>query len=320
MKKIVILDGFTTNPGDLSWEKLESLGDVTVYDRTAPDEVISRSKNAEMLIVNKVLMTAEVMAQLPSLQYIGLTSTGTNVVDLPYAKEHGIVVTNVPAYSSDSVAQLVFAMMLEHFIKVQRQSDSVYAGDWVNSVDFSYYNSTLIEAAGKVMGIIGFGEIGMRVAKIANAFGMSVLINSRTKKDLSMLENAEWVSQEEVFKKSDVLSIHCPLTDETGGLINKDNLSLMKKTAILINLSRGGVVVEQDLADALNADQIAGAALDVLSTEPPKSDNPMLSAKNCIITPHTAWATYEARERLVGVVVENVKAYLDGTPINNVTV
>ncbi len=311
---IVVLDGYTTNPGDLNWEKLHSLGNCTIYDRTAPTEIVERASGAEIILINKVLITKEIIAQLPKAKYIGLLSTGVNVVDLAAAKEHGIIVTNVPAYSTHSVAQLVFALLFEITHHVGQHSDDVRNGKWSAHKDFTFWDFSLIELSGKTMGIVGFGNIGQAVAKIANALGMNVQVFTRSQKPHD--DNIRFVDSETLFKTSDVLSLHCPLTEQTKNIINAKNLSLMKPSAILINTSRGGVVDEQALAEALNNDRLAGAGLDVLSTEPPQKNNPLLSAKNCIITPHFAWATREARIRLINVVIENVRAFLNGTPIN----
>lgn len=288
--KIVILDAHTTNPGDLSWDFLNKYAEeVVIYERTAPSEVIERAKGAEVLIINKtVLNKAELDALAPELKYIGLQSTGYNVVDLEAAVKHGVTVCNIPAYSTNAVAQQVFAFILHFANQVDLHSESVHNGDWCACPDFCYWNAPLSELNGKILGIIGFGSIGSRVAEIGEAFGMRILVYSRTKKDLSGFKTAENVDLDTLLKNSDFITCHCPLTPETTGLINKKTLSAMKQTAVLINTSRGPVVDEQALADALNADKISGAAVDVLSAEPATRDNPLLSAKNCIITPHIA--------------------------------
>lgn len=315
--KIVVLDGYTLNPGDLSWDSLAKLGTVEVFDRTPPDKVLSRSKGTEILLTNKTILTQDHIKSLPELKYVGVLATGYNVIDARAAKDRGITVTNIPAYSTDSVAQLTFALILELCFHVQKHSDSVMRGDWCRSVDFSYRDWPLMELTSKTLGIIGFGTIGKKVADIASSFGMNVLAYSRTRTDQSGRRNFSWAATpEEIFIKSDFLSIHTPLTAETNDLVNAGSLELMKNTAFLINTSRGPVINEKDLAEALNSGMIAGAGLDVLSTEPPSFDNPLLKAKNCIITPHIAWATYEARSRLMDIAVENVRAFISGTPVN----
>ncbi len=318
--KIVILDAHTTNPGDLSWDFLNKYAEeVVIYERTAPSEVIERAKGAEVLIINKtVLNKAELDALAPELKYIGLQSTGYNVVDLEAAVKHGVAVCNIPAYSTNAVAQQVFAFILHFANQVDLHSESVHNGDWCACPDFCYWNAPLSELNGKILGIIGFGSIGSKVAEIGEAFGMRILVYSRTKKDLSGFKTAENVDLDTLLKNSDFITCHCPLTPETTGLINKKTLSAMKQTAVLINTSRGPVVDEQALADALNADKISGAAVDVLSAEPATSDNPLLSAKNCIITPHIAWAAKETRARLISILEENLNAYLNGKPQNKV--
>lgn len=318
--KIVILDAHTTNPGDLSWDFLNKYAEeVVIYERTAPSEVIERAKGAEVLIINKtVLNKAELDALAPELKYIGLQSTGYNVVDLEAAVKHGVAVCNIPAYSTNAVAQQVFAFILHFANQVDLHSESVHNGDWCACPDFCYWNAPLSELNGKILGIIGFGSIGSRVAEIGEAFGMRILVYSRTKKDLSGFKTAENVDLDTLLKNSDFITCHCPLTPETTGLINKKTLSAMKQTAVLINTSRGPVVDEQALADALNADKISGAAVDVLSAEPATRDNPLLSAKNCIITPHIAWAAKETRARLISILEENLNAYLNGKPQNKV--
>jgi len=316
--KIVVLDGFAANPGDLSWDGIRELGDVTVYERTPASLTVERAQGAEAIFTNKTLITKEVMEQLPDLKYVGVLATGYNVVDVACAKEKGITVTNIPAYSTDSVAQMVFSLLLELCQHAQRHSDAVYNGDWTNSKDFCFWNYPLVELAGKTMGIIGFGGIGQKVAQIAYAFGMKVIAYNPRKKEYEH-ENFRWAALEEVFAEADVISLHCPLFPETKGLVNKKTISLMKKTAFIINTSRGPVIEEKDLADALNGGRIAGAGVDVLSTEPPKADNPLLSAKNCVITPHIAWASLEARTRLMKIATENLRAFQQGTPVNVVS-
>jgi len=311
--KIVVLDGHTMNPGDLSWEDLERLGECAVYERTPPERVVERAAGAEIVLTNKVVLDGAVMARLPALKYIGVLATGYNVVDTAAARERGIVVTNVPAYSTRSVAQLVMALVLELAHHVGHHARTVREGRWTASKDFAYWDWPLVELDGLVMGIVGFGQTGRAVADLARAFGMRVLVHTRTP---TAGPGVEFVDLETLLRQSDVVSLHCPLTPETEGLVNAKRLVLMKPTAFLINTSRGPVVNERDLADALNSGRIAGAGLDVLSTEPPKADNPLLAAKNCFITPHTAWATHAARERLMRTVVENVQAFLAGRPQN----
>lgn len=314
--KIVVLDGYTLNPGDLTWDKLKCLGEVVLYDRTPEDKIIERSKGAEVLITNKTLLKEEIMKHLPELKYIGVLATGYNVVDTVAANKRNIIVTNVPAYSTMSVAQLVFALLLELCHHVQRHSDSVMAGKWAQSIDFCYSDFPLIELSGKTFGIIGFGNIGKKVADIASVFGMNIIVASRHPEDQPERKSFRWAEISEVLAQADVVSIHCPLTPETNGLINSESLKRMKSSAFLINTSRGPVVVEHDLADALNKGIIAGAGIDVLSIEPPAGDNPLLKAKNCIITPHIAWATREARARLMDIALSNVAAFLSGKPVN----
>lgn len=318
--KIVILDAHTTNPGDLSWDFLNNYADeVVIYERTAQSDVIKRGKGADILIINKtVLGKEELNALAPELKYIGLQSTGYNVVDLESATNNGITVCNIPAYSTNAVAQQVFAFILHFANQVDLHSESVHKGGWCACPDFCYWNVPLSELNGKTLGIIGFGSIGSRVAEIGEAFGMNILVNSRTKKDLSEFRTAENVDLNTLLEKSDFITCHCPLTPETTGLINKETISKMKKSAVLINTSRGPVVDENALSEALNNDEISGAAVDVLSIEPAKCDNPLLSAKNCIITPHIAWAAKETRARLVDILEENLKCYLNGNPQNKV--
>lgn len=319
--KIVILDAYTANPGDLSWDGLKALGEVEVYDRTSPSEVLSRAEGAEALLVNKVKITREVIESLPSLRYIGVLATGYNVVDLDAAKEHGIVVTNVPAYSTMSVAQMVFAHILNITNSVAHYSAEVDSGRWASSKDFCFYDSGLTELDGKTMGVVGLGNIGMAVARIGMALGMNVMAFSRkTEVELRELGIQKASTYEELFSASDILSLHCPLTYDTHHLVNAERLSLMRPGAILINTGRGPLVDEQALADALSAGRIAGAALDVLGDEPPGQENPLVSLPNCYITPHIAWATVEARERLIKIVADNIKAFIMGKPVNVVNV
>lgn len=314
--KLVVLDGHTLNPGDLSWDGLKHFGHLEVHERTSAAAVLERCKGAEIVFTNKTPLKEDVLAQLPDLKYIGVLATGYNVVDVDFARSVGIKVANVPGYGTASVVQLTFSLLFELCLHVQRHSDSVFKGDWVASTDFCYWNYPLIELESKTLGIIGFGSIGQKVADVASALGMNVVAHSRTQTDQSHRKNFKWTSLDELLRDSDAVSIHCPLFPDTQNLINKDTLKLMKKSAFLLNTSRGPIVNEQDLADALNAGLIAGAGLDVLSVEPPASNNPLLSAKNCLITPHIAWATKEARARLMAIVEQNLAAYFKGNPVN----
>lgn len=314
---IVVLDGYALNPGDLEWGKMAELGDLTVYDRTPADHILERSAGAEILLTNKTPLTAEVMAQLPELRYIGVLATGYNIVDVSYAGGRGIIATNVPAYSTYSVAQFTFALLLELCHRVQWHSDAVYDGEWTRSPDFSLIKFPQVELFNKTLGIIGFGSIGAKVAMMAEAFGMRVITVERGKRYPHT--DLEYVELSELLEQSDVVTLHCPLTAETSGLIDAAALRRMKPSALLLNTSRGGLIIESDLAVALQEGWIAGAAVDVLSTEPPLDDNPLWQAKNCIVTPHIAWATREARSRLMDTAVHNVRAFLEGRPLNAVT-
>ena len=315
--KIVVLDGYCLNPGDLSWEDMASLGDLRVYDRTSPAELLNRAEGAEVLITNKTLITGNDMEVLPELKYIGVLATGYNVVDVESAKEKGIVVTNIPAYSTNSVAQMVFAHLLNITQRVGHYACMNRQGTWSDNADFCYWDTELIELNGKWMGIIGFGNIGQATARIALSFGMKVgVFTSKAQSELP--EGVKKMSLEEIFKNCDVVSLHCPLTPFTQEMVNAERLNLMKPNAILINTGRGPLINEQDLADALNAGKILAAGLDVLSTEPPLSTNPLLSARNCFITPHIAWATKEARIRLMKIAVNNLNEFMKGNIINNV--
>jgi glycerate dehydrogenase len=317
--KIVVLDGYTLNPGDLSWDRLFTLGEVVLYDRTSEDKIFERAAKAEALITNKTPLTEDILERLSNLKYIGVLATGYNIVDTAAAKKRNIIVTNVPSYSTQSVAQLTFALLLELCHHVQKHSDSVMNGKWADSVDFSFWDFPLIELSGKTLGIIGFGNIGKKVADIAYAFGMNIVAYSRNQTDQSDRKNFRWAELNEVLAQADIVSIHCPLLQETKGLINAESFKRMKRSAFLLNTSRGPVVVETDLADALNNGIIAGAAIDVLSNEPPAKDNPLFKAKNCLITPHIAWATKEARVRLMDIAVNNLAAFINGQPINVVS-
>ncbi len=315
--KIVNLDGYTTNPGDLSWEGIKRFGDYTVYDRTPADKVIERAKGANILIINKTVVTREILDALsPELEYIGLQSTGYNVVDCDYARKLGITVCNIPAYSTKAVAQLVFAFILLVTNEVALHSDAVKNGEWCTCPDFCFWKTPLTELDSKIIGIIGFGSIGRRVAKLAEAFDMKVLAYAPRPKDKGELKTVEFVDLDTLLKNSDIITCHCPLTEETKGMINAENISKMKKSAIFINTSRGPVVDEKALADALNSEKIKAACLDVLETEPALESNPLLKAKNCYITPHIAWAAHETRARLLKILEENIEAYLCGKPQN----
>jgi glycerate dehydrogenase len=311
--KIVVLDGYTANPGDLSWQALEACGPCSIYDYTQPEEIIARAQGADILITNKAILDSRVINALPDLRYIGVTATGYNVVDVAAAKARNIVVTNVPSYGKTAVAQGVFALLLELTNHAGHHSHTVKDGRWSKNRDFCYWDYPLIELDGLTMGIIGFGSIGQEVAKRARAFGMKVIAATRTPKQT---EGIEFCSMDDVFARSDILSLHCSLTDETRGLINKNSLARMKPSALLINTARGLLVDEQALADALNAGRLAGAGLDVLAVEPPVADNPLFKAKNCLITPHHSWATIAARKRLIDTTVSNVRAFLEGRAVN----
>ncbi len=314
--KIVVLDGYTLNPGDLSWDELSNMGELTVHDRTPPAEIVERAKDAEVVFTNKAPVSKETINQLDKLKYIGVMATGYNIIDIQTAKQKNIIVSNVPGYSTDSVAQLCFALLLELTYHVQRHSDAVQEGKWARSADFCFWDFPLIELAGKSIGIIGFGTIGQRVADIATAFGINIIAQSRTKTDQSNRRNFKWAELEELLRESDVISIHCPLTPETKEMINERTLSLMKSSAFLINTSRGPIINDHHLANALNKGVIAGAGIDVLSTEPPNADNPLFVAKNCLITPHIGWATKEARSRLMNITINNLKSFINGEPVN----
>lgn len=316
---LVVLDGYTLNPGDLSWEELKkTAGGAVVYDRTPKELIVERAKDAELVLTNKTPLTAETIKQLPKLRYIGVLATGYDVVDVAAAAERGIVVTNIPAYSTDSVAQLVFALLLELCHHAGLHNEAVRGMEWSNQPDFCFWKTPLVELKGKTFGIIGYGTIGEQTAQIAAAFGMRVLAHNRSRKGKTDLPGFAWAEMEEILAEADVVSLHCPLTDETAGMINKETIAKMKKTAFLINTARGKLIVEEDLADALNEGRIAGAGLDVLSSEPPEPDNPLLRARNCVITPHIAWATKEARSRLMETAVLNVSRFLAGDPIHQV--
>jgi glycerate dehydrogenase len=317
--KIAVLDGYCLNPGDLSWDGLRRFGEVEVFDRTRVDEVASRAAGAELVFTNKTPLPGYLLEQLPKLRYIGVLATGYNVVDVDAARARGVIVTNIPTYGTASVAQFVFALLLELCHNVRLHADAVRAGEWSHNADWSFWKSPLVELAGKTMGVIGFGRIGRHVGRIADAMGMRVIANDTYHGDEPSYAGFRWAGVEELLAESDVVSLHSPLFPETRGMINARSLALMKPTAFLINTSRGPLVVDQDLADALNSGKLAGAGLDVLSVEPPAEDNPLLQARNCLVTPHIAWATREARARLMDLVVENVGSFLAGEPRNVVT-
>lgn len=311
--KITVLDGYTENPGDLSWDWLEALGECNVYERTPTELIAERCEGCDIVITNKTPLRKSLLETLPELKYIGLLSTGFNIVDWEYCKEKGIPVCNIPSYSTNAVAQLVFALILEHTNAVAIHSKSVHSGEWSACRDFCYWKTPLYELDGKTLGIIGFGKIGKAVAKIASAFGMKVLASTNHP---APFENVEFCSRDELLERSDFVSLHCPLTLQTEKMVNADFLSKMKKNAVLINTSRGQVVDENALVDALKNGVIAGAGLDVLENEPPKSDCPLFGLDNCYITPHIAWAGFETRARLMKICRENVEAFLSGKPIN----
>lgn len=312
MLKLTILDGHAVNPGDLPWDSFKKYADIAVYERSQPEQIVERIGNSDAVFLNKINITEEILSKCPNLKYIGVLATGYNVIDLEAARKHNVTVTNIPSYSTDSVAQHVFAMITYFTNHVAIHDESVHNGDWISCPDFCYWKAPLMELTGKTLGIFGFGNIGKKVSKIAEAFGMNVICCTRTQKPDMPVS----VSFEELLKQSDFISLHAPLTEQTKNIINKDSIKLMRKSAYLINTARGGFVVEQDLADALNNDEIAGYAADVLLSEPMNKNNPLLKAKNCIITPHIAWAPLETRARLQGIALENLKAWLNGTPQN----
>jgi len=314
--KIVVLDGYTLNPGDLVWAGLEKLGQVTVYDRTPKDKIVERVGDATIIYTNKTPLTKELFDQMPHVKFVGVLATGYNVVDTDAAKAKGIVVTNIPTYGTTAVAQFTFALLLEMCHHVWAHHEEVKKGAWTNCPDFCFWNYPLIELADKTMGIIGFGRIGQSVAKIAQALGLKVLAyDNYPNKELEN-ESLKIVDLDTLLANSDVISLHCPLFESTKGIINKNSIAKMKDKVMIINTSRGPLIVEEDLAEALNAEKIGYAAVDVVSTEPIKLDNPLLSAKNCIITPHIAWAPKESRDRLMNIGVDNLVKYLSGNPVN----
>lgn len=314
--KIVILDGYAVNPGDISWAALEEYGEIVLYDNTPADQVVQRIGDAEIVFTNKTPLTKETFDACPSVRYVGVLATGYNVVDVASAVDKGIVVTNIPSYGTAAVAQLVFALLLEICHHAGAHSQAVFEGRWTRSKEFCFWDYPLIELAGKTFGIIGYGRIGRQTAKLAEALDMKILAYDQSPDKSLETENVKLVTLEEVLAQSDVISLHCPLLPDTKGMINKDSIAKMKDGVILLNTSRGPLIVEQDLVDALDSGKIFAAGLDVVSQEPIKADNPLLGARNCIITPHIAWAPTEARRRLVALAVENLAAFISGSPVN----
>lgn len=318
MHKIVVLDGYTLNPGDLSWSELEKMGSVSVYDRTGKEDVVKRIGDCDIVLTNKTLITREIIESCPDIRYIGCLSTGYNVVDLKTAGEHGIVVTNIPAYGTEAVAQFTMALLLEITSRVGMHSDAVKNGQWSSCPDFCFWNAPMYELNGKTMGIVGFGAIGQSVARKAEAFGMEVLAYRRTPDTSLETEHCRMASMEEIYEKSDIISLHCPLTEDNYQMINKDTIEKMKDGVILLNTGRGGLLCEEDVREALDRGRIRAAGVDVASTEPIRKDNPLLQAKNIWITPHIAWAPRETRQRLMDQMNRNLKAFLKGEPVNQV--
>jgi glycerate dehydrogenase len=314
--KIVVLDGYCLNPGDLSWDPLREVAQLEVHDRTTDEQVVARSAGAGIVLTNKAPFPAAVIEALPDLKYIGVLATGYNIIDVAAAKARGVVVSNIPTYGTASVAQFAIALLLELCHQVGAHGEAVRQGQWSRNPDWSFWNSPQIELAGKTMGIVGFGRIGRQTAAIARTLGMRIVASDEYPRGAPDYPGFEWLTVDRLLAEADVVSLHCPLTRNNSGLIDRRRLATMKASALLLNTSRGALVVEQDLADALNGGVIAGAALDVLSVEPPAESNPLLSARNCIVTPHIAWATKEARQRLLAIGVENVRAFLAGRPQN----
>jgi glycerate dehydrogenase len=319
LMKIVVLDGYTLNPGDLSWEALRAIGELQVFDRTVDDQIVTRAHEAEIVLTNKTRLSAQVLRQLNKTRYIGVLATGYDVVDVQAARELKISVTNIPTYGTASVAQFTFALLLEMCHHAALHGEATRAGEWSRSADFSFWKTPLVELADKTIGIIGFGSIGRRVAEIAVAFELRIIAADAVRSPVPDWPSFRWCEVDELLPQADVVSLHCPLLPQTQGIINAKTLAMMKPGAFLINTSRGPLVIEQDLADALNNGRLAGAAVDVLSSEPPSPDNPLSRAKNCIVTPHIAWASKEARTRLLNTAVANVRAFLDGHPVNVVS-
>lgn len=313
--KIVVLDGYTENPGDLSWNGLESLGELTVYDRTQPDEIAARIRGAGAVYVNKVALDRETIFSAPDLKFIGVLATGYNVVDIAAARERGIAVCNIPTYGTAAVGQFAIAMLLEICHHVAHHSDAVHAGRWEQNADWCFWDYPLIELAGKTMGIIGFGRIGQTTGRIARALGMNVIAYDEYESGAGRAL-AEYTALDALFTRSDVIALHCPLLPSTQGIINRENIAKMKDGVIILNNARGPLIVEQDLADALNSGKVYAAGLDVVSTEPIRGDNPLLKAKNCLITPHISWAPKESRQRLMEIAADNLRRFLEGSPVN----
>ncbi|NLN14307.1 MAG: D-2-hydroxyacid dehydrogenase [Tissierellia bacterium] len=318
--KIVVLDGYTLNPGDISWERIERLGETTIYDRTAydlrgADLIIDRARDADVILTNKTPLSREILENLPKLKYIGVLATGYNIIDIEAAKERGIVVTNIPNYGTTAVAQMTIALLLELCNRVGVHSDSVFKGEWSNNIDWCYWKFPLVELDGKTMGIIGYGRIGQATARVAEALGMKIMAYSPSKRKQAG-NNVEFADLDTIFREADVVSLHCPLTESNRGMINKESIGKMKDGVMIINTARGPLIVEEDLAEALNSGKVAGAALDVVSVEPIEEDNPLLKAKNCIITPHIAWAAKETRARLMNIAADNLEKFIEGNPIN----
>jgi len=314
--RIVVLDGYTLNPGDNPWDDVAALGDFAVHDRTPDDLILERARGAEILLTNKTPLTADTLDQLPTLRFISVLATGYNVVDVAAARERGVRVSNVPVYSTDSVAQHVFALLLERCLHVGLHDRAVHDGEWTQCIDFTFWKTPLVELHGKTMGIVGFGRIGRRVGELAHAFGMSVLACDVVRKEPPDYEPFAWRPLSDLVAESDVVTLHCPQTADNAGMVNADLLGRMKPDAFLINAARGGLVIERDLADALNRGALAGAAVDVVETEPIPAHSPLLTARNCVITPHIAWASQAARRRLMQATAENVAAFLAGEPIH----
>lgn len=313
--KIVVLDGYTENPGDLSWNGLESLGELTVYDRTQSDEIAARIRGAGAVYVNKVALDRETIFSAPDLKFIGVLATGYNVVDIAAARERGIAVCNIPTYGTAAVGQFAIAMLLEICHHVAHHSDAVHAGRWEQNADWCFWDYPLIELAGKTMGIIGFGRIGQTTGRIARALGMNVIAYDEYESGAGRAL-AEYTALDALFARSDVIALHCPLLPSTQGIINRENIAKMKDGVIILNNARGPLIVEQDLADALNSGKVYAAGLDVVSTEPIRGDNPLLKAKNCLITPHISWAPKESRQRLMEIAADNLRRFLEGSPVN----
>ncbi len=314
--KIVVLDGYTLNPGDISWEGMEAVGEVTVYDRTKPEEVVERIGDAEVVYTNKTPITRDTLDQCGNIRFIGVLATGYNIIDIEAAKEKGIPVSNIPTYGTAAVSQFAIALLLELCHHIGEHSDAVKNGEWTSNPDWCFWKYPLVELAGKTMGIVGFGRIGQDTGKIAQALGMKVLAFDAYKRPELESETCRYADLDTLLAESDVISLHCPLFPDTEGIINKDTIAKMKTGVMIINDSRGPLIVEEDLRDALNSGKVAGAALDVVSTEPIKMDNPLLSAKNVILTPHIAWAPKESRQRLMDIAVENLQCFVDGAPQN----